>query len=224
MGTKTLLQTIFATTTVVILFVSSSVDAALVGQSFDISFNAIVDTGGFLPGIEAHTSAGQTFDGLGELLPINNLLGANGFDLEAQDAVTTIGPMSESVEVCIVNPNGGPIVNDPLNLGFPNFSILLLNNMNWGAGAGPAIVSNAQLSYVDGTGATVVVPTVPAFTGDGVAAPLGTVVIIPNDELADDMTSLCIRFDVAHPVPEPSSLWVLTLLMAPAMLFWRRRV
>lgn len=204
--------------------IPQATQASLLGTSFDVTLNAFVETPPFPPfGIEGHNSTGQTFDGLAETLPSSlNVLGAQGNDLTVTDVVTVTGPMAESVVICIENPTGAPLFNGDLNTGFgPQFTIFNVTNMSWGAGAGPATVSNVELSFVDIVGSTTVVPFAPTVVGDGTTAPLGFISIIPNADLENGMQKMALSFDVSHPVPEPSVLLGL-LIALPALLRLRR--
>ena len=140
--TKTMIRTSLAA--LLSLTLHSVGVTSLIGTSFDVTLNGFVETTG-TPGfgIEQHNGT-QNFDGLVEsLLNTNNVQGAQGKDLLVTDIVTATGPTSESVSICITAPDGGTLFNGNLNTASnPDMTVFNVSNVAWGAGAGPATVSN----------------------------------------------------------------------------------
>lgn len=213
--------------TILALAIQPTSEAALIGTNFDVQLTASVDTPGLQPpfGFEGHNGPGQTFDGLVEPLPANlNLIGAIGNDLQVADMVTSTGPMAESVMIEVTNPDGGPLFNGDLNTTFgPTFTSFSVTGISWGAGAGIATVSNAEISYTDANGAVQVLDFMPTITGDGTITPLGILTNIQNDQLEDGMQSIKLSFDVAHPIPEPANIFAIFAGLPVLMLFRRRK-
>lgn len=207
------------------LVVPQATQASLVGTTYDVALNAVIEVPGSVPpfGIEMHTVTGLNFDGLTEPLPSTGNVRANGFDLETTDTVSVTGPMSESVLIEVSNPLGGSLVNGDLSTAAtgPTNLIFDVTNLSWGTGAGIAEVSNVELSFVDAAGNTNILAVAPVVTGDGTTTPLGFSSTIPNADLENGFQGVSLSFDVAHPVPEPAS--VLGLLLGLPLLAGRER-